>query len=105
MKNKSPTPDQKNEALVNNKDTSASTQRHQIIALLNKFQSRNTPEFRKHGIMSPAVRLFELKQMGYNIAKVLETYIDETGKVHHGVARYYFSNNPPANYLVCMEAA
>jgi len=105
MKNKSPTLDQKNEALLKNNDTSAATQRRQIIALLNKFQSQNTPEFRRYGIMAPAPRIFELRQMGYNIAKVLETYIDETGKVHHGVARYYFANTPPADYLTCEVAA
>tara|TARA_R110000868_G_scaffold52052_1_gene164715 strand:+ start:1576 stop:1893 length:318 start_codon:yes stop_codon:yes gene_type:complete len=105
MENKSPTRDQKNEALLKNNDTSAATQRHQIVALLNKFQSQNTPELRKHGIMAPAPRIFELRQMGYNIAKVLETYIDETGKVHHGVARYYFANNPPADYLAYEVAA
>jgi hypothetical protein len=105
MNNSSPTPDQKNEALLNNKDTSASTQRSQIVALIHKYQSLNTPEFRQQGIMAPAPRIFELKQLGYKIAKVLETYTDETGKVHHGVARYYFANYPPANYLSCEVAA
>jgi hypothetical protein len=105
MKNKSPTPDQKNEALLNNKDTSVSTQRNQIIALIHRYQSLNTPEFRQHGIMAPAPRIFELKQLGYKISKVLETYTDETSKLHHGVARYYFTYNPPANYLACEVAA
>ena len=105
MKNKSPNPDQENEALLINNDTCAATQRHQIVALIQKYQSRNTPEFRQHGIMAPAVRIFELKQLGYNIAKVLESYTDETGKLHHGVARYYFANNPPADFLSCEVAA
>jgi hypothetical protein len=99
---KSTTSSDESSALLNNKDTSASTQRSQIIALIHRYQSLNTPEFRQQGIMAPAPRIFELKQLGYKIAKVLENYTDETGKVHHGVARYYFSNIPPANDA-CME--
>ncbi|GAC32906.1 helix-turn-helix domain-containing protein [Paraglaciecola polaris] len=94
---KNATPDQKSSALLNQKDTSANTQRLQIVALINERQSVNTPEFRKLGIMAPAPRIFELRQQGYNIQKVLETYVDDTGKAHSGVARYYFANNPPAN--------
>jgi hypothetical protein len=99
---KNATPNDESSALPNDKDTSASTQRSQIIALIHRYQSLNTPEFRQQGIMAPAPRIFELKQLGYKIAKVLETYTDETGKVHHGVARYYFSNTPSANDA-CME--
>ena len=105
MKDKIPTPDQTNQALLGNKDTSANTQRNQIIALINKYQSRNTPEFREHGIMQPASRILELKERGHKIEKVLETYIDGTGKIHQRVARYYFANNPPANDHQSEEAA
>lgn len=101
MKKLPPTPDEKNKALLNSNDTSANTQRNQIIALINKHQSCNTPEFREHGIMQPASRILELKEQGYIIEKVLETYTDSTGKVHHGVARYYFANYPPADNPDC----
>ena len=37
------TPDQKSSALLNQKNTSANTQRLQIVALINKHQSVNTP--------------------------------------------------------------
>jgi hypothetical protein len=90
-------PDQKKDALISKKDTSVNTQRKQIIALINKYQSRNTPEFREHGIMQPASRILELKEQSYKIEKVLERFIDSTGKVHKGVARYYLANNPPSN--------
>lgn len=93
------------ESSANNNDTSASTQRLQIVALINRYQSRNTPEFRQEGIMAPAPRIFELRQQGYPIEKILEDYTDETGKVHHGVARYYFTNNPPANDNITEKAA
>jgi hypothetical protein len=102
---KNATPDQKSSALLNQKDTSANTQRLQIVALIHERQSVNTPEFRKLGIMAPAPRIFELRQQGYNIEKVLETYVDDTGKAHSGVARYYFANNPPANYKHQEQAA
>ncbi len=93
---KNATPDQ-DSSVLNSIDTSAHTQRSQIIALIKRYQSLNTPEFRDHGIMSPAPRILELRAKGHRIEKVLETYIDATGKKHHGVARYYFANNPPAN--------
>lgn len=88
--------DQKKDALIAFKDTSAVTQRMQIISLIKQHQSRSTPEFREHGIMQPASRILELKERGYQIEKILETYVDDTGKKHRGVARYYFANNPPA---------
>jgi hypothetical protein len=94
---KKATPDQKSSPLLSNKDTSAATQRNQIIALINKHQSANTPEIRMAGIIAPAPRIFELRQQGYKIEKVLERYTDEEGKIHSGVVRYYFAHNPPAN--------
>tara|TARA_B100000446_G_C10303359_1_gene252222 strand:- start:2 stop:310 length:309 start_codon:yes stop_codon:yes gene_type:complete len=90
---KNATPGQESSAL-DCTDTSAQTQRIQIIALLKQHQSMNTPEFREHGIMAPAPRIFELKAQGYNIQKVTETYTDNTGKTHHGVARYYLAYQP-----------
>ncbi|MBT0585113.1 helix-turn-helix domain-containing protein [Alteromonas oceanisediminis] len=87
------------------KDTSAHTQRNQIVALIKQYQSMNTPEFRENGIMAPAPRIFELRKMGMAIDKVLETYIDNTGKTHHGVARYYFPNKPPAHEGMGKEIA
>lgn len=80
---------------LDSKDTSAHTQRIQILALLREKQSVNTPEFRAYGIMAPAPRIFELKAEGYDIRKVLEQYWDSTGKVHNGVARYYLTANSP----------
>ncbi|PKG97852.1 helix-turn-helix domain-containing protein [Paraglaciecola sp. MB-3u-78] len=91
------TPNNGCNANPNKQDTSAATQRNQIIAFINKHQSANTPEIRRIGIMAPAPRIFELRQQGYKIEKVLERYTDEEGKTHSGVARYYFANNPPAN--------
>ena len=78
---KNATPDQES-SVLNATDTSAHTQRAQIIALIKQYQSRSTPEFREHGIMSPAPRILELRAQGHKIEKVLETFVDKTGKTH-----------------------
>lgn len=92
---KNATPDQESSALTS-KEASAHTDRIKIIALLKEHQSVSTPEFRQFGIMSPAPRILELRAQGHRIEKILESYMDDTGKVHRRVARYYFANNPPA---------
>lgn len=101
---KNATPSQES-SVLDVTDTSAHTQRAQIIALIKQYQSMNTPEFREHGIMSPAPRILELRAQGHKIEKVLETYFDKTGKKHSGVARYYFANNPPVESPLGEKAA
>jgi hypothetical protein len=102
MKNKSPTPDQKNEALLKDKNTSASTQRNQILSYLKIKQSLNTLELRELGFISPAPRLQELRQRGHNIISIREDVFTPDGRLHRRVARYYLSNIPPANDA-CIE--
>jgi hypothetical protein len=99
---KSTTSSDESSALLNNKDTSASTQRSQILAYLKIKQSLNTLELRELGFISPAQRLLELKQQGYNIISIREDVFTPDGRLHRRVARYYLSNIPPAND-VCME--
>ncbi|AYA64176.1 helix-turn-helix domain-containing protein [Alteromonas sp. RKMC-009] len=81
-------------SVLDSKDTSAATQRNQIIALLKEHQSLNTLELRGYGFMAPATRIFELRAQGYVIPTVSETYIDQAGKTHRNVARYYLSSQP-----------
>lgn len=83
--------------LLNNKDTSAATQRSQILAHLKATQSINTLEFRELGFISPAPRLLELRQRGHNIKSIREDVRTPDGRLHRGIARYYLSNIPPAN--------
>jgi hypothetical protein len=86
------TPDKKNNALLKSIDTSASTQRMQILALLKRYPSINTLEFRDvHGILSPAPRVFELRLMGYEILTHLEDIRTQDGRLHKRVARYYLT--------------
>ncbi|MCC2615919.1 helix-turn-helix domain-containing protein [Aestuariibacter halophilus] len=92
------TPVQKNAALLDSKDTSAETQRQQILSHLRKKQSINTLEFRQLGFMSPAPRIFELKQLGYTIRSVMEDVITPDGRMHRRVARYYLSHNQRSGY-------
>jgi Cft2 family RNA processing exonuclease len=91
------TPVQKNSALLTDTDTSASTQRNQILAHLKNTPSLNTLELRALGFISPASRILELKYRGYNIKANKEIVITPGGMLHRGIARYYLSYVPPAN--------
>jgi hypothetical protein len=91
------TPRKKTDALLNSKDTSAATQRNQILTHLKNTPSLNTLEFRELGFISPAPRILELKERGYNIKSIREDVHTPDGRLHRGIARYYISHNPPAN--------
>jgi hypothetical protein len=96
MKNDT-TPVQKNSALLKDTDTSASTQRNQILAHLKNTPSLNTLELRALGFISPASRILELKHRGHNIKANKENVITPDGRLHRGIARYYLSYVSPAN--------
>ncbi|MEP1384362.1 MAG: helix-turn-helix domain-containing protein [Paraglaciecola sp.] len=94
---KKATPDQKSSLLLNSNDTSAATQRNQILAHLKTTPSINTLEFRELGFISPAPRILELKSHGHNIKSIREDVRTPDGRLHRGIARYYLSQTPPAN--------
>lgn len=98
-------PDQKKDALISKKDTSAATQRLQILAHLERLPSINTLEFRELGFISPAPRILELKARGHNIKSTRETVETPDGRTHQGIARYYLSSNPLAANQVDEVAA
>ncbi len=79
----------KSNGLVNDKpSTHTSAQRDAILQQLKKSQSLTTLFIReKMGIMHPAARIMELRQMGYNI---LLHWINETdvAGITHRVAYY-----------------
>lgn len=91
--------------LFNNKDTSAATQRNQILAHLKTTPSINTLEFRELGFISPAPRILELKERGHNIKSIREDVKTPDGRLHRGIARYYLSLAPPANDVNSEAAA
>jgi hypothetical protein len=99
---KSTTSSNESSALLNNKGTSAETQRLQILAHLKRTPSINTLEFRELGFISPAPRILELKERGYRIESIRETVVTPDGREHRGIARYYLL---PANDFQMEEAA
>ena len=92
-------------ALLKDKDTSAATQRNQILAYLKSTPSINTLEFRELDFISPAPRILELKGYGHNIKSTREDVRTSDGRLHRRIARYYFSHNPPANEISSEVAA
>jgi hypothetical protein len=95
---KNATPNDESSVLIDQLDTSAATQRNQILAHLKRTPSINTLEFRELGFISPAPRLLELRQQGHNIKSHREDVRTPDGRLHRGIARYYLSNVPQANY-------
>lgn len=94
---KNATHNDESSALIDQLDTSAATQRQQILAHLKATPSINTLEFRALGFISPAPRLLELRQQGHNIKSHREDIRTPDGRLHRGIARYYLSKVPPAN--------
>jgi hypothetical protein len=94
---KNATPYHESSALLDQKDTSAATQRLQILAHLKATPSINTLEFRELGFISPAPRLLELRRQGHNIKSHRENIRTPDGRLHRGIARYYLSKVPLAN--------
>jgi hypothetical protein len=93
------TPVQKNSALLTDTDTdtSASTQRDQILTHFKNTPLLNTLELRALVFVTPASRTLELKYRGHNIKANKENVITPGGMLHRGIARYYLSYVPPAN--------
>jgi hypothetical protein len=68
--------------------TSTANQRSSILTHLNEKGSATTQEFRNVGIMSPAPRIKELRELGHKIKTTFESVIDQAGIEHSKVARY-----------------
>lgn len=94
MKNATPSDES---SVLTSKDTSAHTQCLQILSVLKTEVSMNTLELREIGFISPAPRILELKQQGYNIISVREDVRTRDGRLHRGIARYYLKNSLSAN--------
>ncbi|XOV80834.1 MAG: helix-turn-helix domain-containing protein [Aestuariibacter sp.] len=75
------------------KDTSAATQKLQMLVYLRKLPSINTLEFRELGFLSPAPRILELKADGHRIISVREDVRTPDGRLHRGIARYYLKQS------------
>lgn len=88
-------PDNQTKSVLNSKDTSAHTQRLQILSHL-RLGSNNTFEFREKGHPSPAPRIRELRLMGFDILTSLEDVKANNGHLHKRVARYSLLSEPLA---------
>jgi hypothetical protein len=89
-------PSDQTKSILDSKDTSAHTQRLQILSHLRK-RSLNTFELRELSHMAPAPRIKELRDKGFVIVTSFENVTDGHGKLHKRVARYSLVYEPPAN--------
>lgn len=81
---------------TNFKDNSATNQCLKMLDWLFEKNSITTTEARKHlDIMSPAARILTLKQNGYQIITVNDTWTSDHGINHKGVARYVLIQKEP----------
>lgn len=80
-------------------DTSAHTQRLQILAHL-KLKPLNTLQLRELGFMTPAPRIMELRRMGYPIKTVCKDAYDHCGILHKRVAIYSLITSPESKEAV-----
>jgi hypothetical protein len=95
-------PSDQTKSILDSKDTSAHTQRLQILSHirrlpLNTLELRELRELRELGHMAPAPRTKELRNKGFIIVTSFESVTDELGKLHRRVVRYKLVYEPPAN--------
>ncbi len=81
------------------KSTATEAQYERIDAMLSGGP-KNTMEFRRAGIMSPASRIKEMNdRLGYFIASSPINVVDEWGFMHYGVALYEIHNRSDTRRL------
>jgi hypothetical protein len=80
-------------------DTSAVNQRNIILDAL-KDSSKTTIELRRdYGVMMPAARIKELRELGYKINTVRTSGFTNDGIKHNGVAKYVLIQSKPYSAL------
>lgn len=79
----------------NFKDNSTSNQCLKILDWLLEKGNITTTQAREHlDIMSPAARILQLKQAGYQIVTVWDSWTSEYG-IKHRIARYVLTHKEP----------
>jgi len=94
---KNTNPNQRIDAPTMSQAASTLKDRKKIVSLL-RIKPTHTIEFReKHGLISPAPRIKELRDKGYDIEtlKIKGQSID--GSWHNNIALYVLISEPPAN--------
>ena len=74
-------------------DNSVETQRRFILQVLRERKA-STFDFRQMGVASPAPRIKELRDRGYQIDTKLIDSLDHTGRLHKNVALYTLISEP-----------
>lgn len=69
-------------------DTTASAQRHRLLARLKHRAIDTITARRDLNVMHPAMRVKELRDEGHNIVTVRVGRYDDQGRAHHNVALY-----------------
>lgn len=80
--------------ILSNKSTTTAVQLRKLLALLRNGP-KTTIDLRKHGIMMPAARVFQLKnELNYTISTELLELYDAEGIRHRKCARYHLVGEP-----------
>ena len=83
--------------IFNFNDTSVINQRNIILDAL-KDSPKTTIELRRdYGVMMPAARVKELRELGYKINTVRTSSFTDDGIKHNGVAQYVLVQSKPSN--------
>lgn len=94
---KNTNPNQRIDAPTMSQAVSTLKDRKKIVSLLRKNPTHTIIFREKHGLISPAQRIIELRNKGYDIEtqKIRAQSID--GRWHNNIALYTLISEPPAN--------
>lgn len=82
--------------ILSSKSASTEVQLAKVITLLRQGP-KTTIELRRHGVMMPAARIFQLKREHHHkILTELVALYDDQGVRHRKCARYHFVEQAPA---------
>jgi hypothetical protein len=96
-KNTNPNPNQRIDAPTISQAASTLKDRKKIVSLLRE-KPTHTLQFReKHSLISPAPRIKELRDKGYEIETLKIRAQATNGRWHNNIALYTLISEPPAN--------
>lgn len=84
-------------------DTSADAQRTRLLARLQNGPVDTITARSEMNIMMPAARVKELRVQGHPIKTQLITLTDDHGRLHNGVALYYFGTQADSSIAACNQ--
>ena len=94
---KNTNPNQRIDALIISQAASTLKDRKKIVSLL-RIKPTHTIQFREnHSLISPAPRIIELRNKGYEIETLKIRAQAMNGRWHNNIALYTLISEPPAN--------